>query len=89
MSMSEMMPNLPCSLQPQSFTRSPILIDDLELAVVSLIDLAVLVQNRPSPQACGGGGGGRPDTAQAGGKDPARVDEAMDVARRVAQEATA
>ena len=25
----------------------------------------------------GGGGGGRPDMAQAGGKDPARIDEAL------------
>jgi alanyl-tRNA synthetase len=25
----------------------------------------------------GGGGGGRPDMAQAGGKDPARLDEAL------------
>ena len=30
----------------------------------------------------GGGGGGRPDMAQAGGKDASRLDEAMDVARR-------
>jgi alanyl-tRNA synthetase len=27
----------------------------------------------------GGGGGGRPDLAQAGGKDPARLDEALDL----------
>ncbi|NRF99670.1 DHHA1 domain-containing protein, partial [Paenibacillus dendritiformis] len=26
---------------------------------------------------CGGGGGGRPDMAQAGGKDPAKIDEAL------------
>jgi len=26
---------------------------------------------------CGGGGGGRPDLAQAGGKDPAKLDEAL------------
>jgi alanyl-tRNA synthetase len=35
----------------------------------------------------GGGGGGRPDMAQAGGKDPARLDEALNVARRLAREA--
>ena len=26
---------------------------------------------------CGGGGGGRPDSAQAGGKDASKVDEAL------------
>lgn len=26
---------------------------------------------------CGGGGGGRPDMAQAGGKDPNKLDEAL------------
>lgn len=29
---------------------------------------------------CGGGGGGRPDMAQAGGKDPAKLDEALSFA---------
>jgi alanyl-tRNA synthetase len=37
-------------------------------------------------KACGGGGGGRPDMAQAGGKDPARVDDAMNEARAFAAE---
>ena len=32
-------------------------------------------------QACGGGGGGRPDSAQAGGKDPSRAQEALEAAR--------
>ena len=36
---------------------------------------------KATAQACGGGGGGRPDSAQAGGKDPARIDEAMTAAR--------
>jgi alanyl-tRNA synthetase len=30
--------------------------------------------------ACGGGGGGRPDMAQAGGKDPSKIQEALDAA---------
>ncbi|MCA9269704.1 MAG: hypothetical protein KDA41_14590, partial [Planctomycetales bacterium] len=30
----------------------------------------------------GGGGGGRPDMAQAGGKDPARLPEAVEVAKK-------
>ena len=29
----------------------------------------------------GGGGGGRPDMAQAGGKDPAKLDEALEETR--------
>ena len=29
-------------------------------------------------RAVGGSGGGRPDLAQAGGKDPAKLDEALD-----------
>jgi alanyl-tRNA synthetase len=35
----------------------------------------------------GGGGGGRPDVAQAGGKDPGRLDEALKEAHRLAREA--
>lgn len=30
-------------------------------------------------KVCGGGGGGRPDMAQAGGKDVAKIDEALEV----------
>jgi alanyl-tRNA synthetase len=36
---------------------------------------------RPVAAAVGGGGGGRPDLAQAGGKDPAKLPEALDVAK--------
>ncbi len=35
-------------------------------------------------QACGGSGGGRPDTAQAGGKDPAKLNDAVRAAREFA-----
>ncbi|MHC4809529.1 MAG: alanine--tRNA ligase [Planctomycetota bacterium] len=42
---------------------------------------------RVAATACGGGGGGRPDMAQAGGKDPARVPEAMDAAVQFARAA--
>jgi alanyl-tRNA synthetase len=34
----------------------------------------------------GGGGGGRADMAQAGGKEPARLDAALSVARDLAHE---
>lgn len=36
---------------------------------------------KPVAQALGGGGGGRPDLAQAGGKEPQRLPEALAVAR--------
>ncbi|MCA9238086.1 MAG: hypothetical protein KDA44_21580, partial [Planctomycetales bacterium] len=35
----------------------------------------------PVAKAVGGGGGGRPDLAQAGGKEPAKLPEALQVAR--------
>jgi alanyl-tRNA synthetase len=39
---------------------------------------------KEAAKACGGGGGGRPDSAQAGGKDPSLVPKAIDTARTVA-----
>jgi alanyl-tRNA synthetase len=36
---------------------------------------------RPVAAAVGGGGGGRPDMAQAGGKNPARLPEALQIAK--------
>ncbi|MHB1157725.1 MAG: alanine--tRNA ligase [Phycisphaerales bacterium] len=40
---------------------------------------------RDVAKVAGGGGGGRPDAAQAGGKDPAKLAEALQVARDFAQ----
>jgi alanyl-tRNA synthetase len=37
---------------------------------------------RPVAAAVGGGGGGRPDMAQAGGKEPAKLPEALQIARQ-------
>ena len=34
---------------------------------------------REVAKICGGGGGGKPDNAQAGGKDPSKIDEALSV----------
>ncbi|MBE7021793.1 MAG: alanine--tRNA ligase [Ruminococcaceae bacterium] len=42
---------------------------------------------REVAKTAGGGGGGRPDSAQAGGKDVSKVDEALSVALRLAEEA--
>lgn len=36
---------------------------------------------KQAAQICGGGGGGRPDMAQAGGKDPAKILEAIQSAK--------
>ena len=36
---------------------------------------------------CGGGGGGRPDLAQAGGKDPSSIDAALAKAEELIAEA--
>ena len=41
---------------------------------------------RAAAQITGGGGGGRPELAQAGGRDSARLDEALESARAIARE---
>lgn len=41
---------------------------------------------REAAKAAGGGGGGRPDMAQAGGKDAGKIDEALKLAAKVAGE---
>ena len=38
---------------------------------------------RETAKIAGGGGGGRPDSATAGGKDPSKLDEALDVALKI------
>ena len=39
---------------------------------------------KKAAQICGGGGGGRPNMAQAGGKDPSKIDEALAEAEKTA-----
>ena len=48
-----------------------------------LIDCGVHAGNwvREVAKVVGGGGGGKPDMAQAGGKDPSQLPAALDVAR--------
>jgi alanyl-tRNA synthetase len=41
---------------------------------------------REAAEVVGGGGGGRPNVAQAGGRDAARLEEALDVARRAIEQ---
>jgi alanyl-tRNA synthetase len=41
---------------------------------------------REAAEIVGGGGGGRPNVAQAGGRDAARLEEALDVARRAIEQ---
>jgi len=43
---------------------------------------------REAAKICGGSGGGRPDTAQAGGKDPGKIPDAMENATTFANETT-
>ncbi len=37
---------------------------------------------KQAAQVCGGGGGGRPDMAQAGGKEPAKIQDALASAKQ-------
>ena len=53
-------------------------------AVEAGLDAAAVI--RPSAPIVGGGGGGRPAMARAGGKDASRLDEALDAARSLLAE---
>ena len=41
---------------------------------------------KEAARVAGGGGGGRPDFAQAGGKDPAKLADALDAAERLVRQ---
>jgi alanyl-tRNA synthetase len=63
--------------------------DGEKVSLVAVFDDAAVAQGlsaaktvREAAAVVGGGGGGRDDMAQAGGKDPAKLDEALATARR-------
>lgn len=57
----------------------------VSMATASAVTLGAHAGNviRETAKTAGGGGGGRPDMAQAGGKDPSKLAEALEVAKNV------
>jgi len=62
-----------------------------KLVIVAAVSAAMIAKGlkagewvKTAAQACGGSGGGKPDSAQAGGKDPSRLDDALAAARSFA-----
>ena len=61
------------------------LVTDDKVAFISSVSKDVLVSKglnasecvKTAAKVCGGGGGGRPDMAEAGGKDPSKIEEAL------------
>jgi alanyl-tRNA synthetase len=61
------------------------LVTDDKVAFISSVSKDVLVSKglnasdcvKTAAKICGGGGGGRPDMAEAGGKDPSKIDAAL------------
>ncbi|MDP7008472.1 MAG: alanine--tRNA ligase [Phycisphaerales bacterium] len=69
--------------------------DEGKVTIVAGVDKQLIDQGlkagdwvREAAQVCGGGGGGRPDTAQAGGKDPEKIPDAMKAAIKFAKKVT-
>jgi len=70
--------------------------DSGKVAIVARVPEALIARGlkagdwvREAAQACGGSGGGKPDMAQAGGKDPDRIDDAQHRAQHYAREVLA
>ncbi len=62
-----------------------------KVSIVAQVPKAIIEQGlkagdwvREASQACGGKGGGRPDSAQGGGTEPAKINDAIDAARSFA-----
>ena len=61
------------------------LVTEDKVAFISSVSKDVLVSKglnasdcvKTAAKICGGGGGGRPEMAEAGGKDPSKLDEAL------------
>ena len=69
--------------------------EDGKVTIVAGVDKPLIAKGlkagdwvREAAKVCGGSGGGRADTAQAGGKDPEKIPDAMIAARKFAEEAT-
>ena len=69
--------------------------EDGKVTIVAGVDKPLIAKGlkagdwvREAAKVCGGSGGGRADTAQAGGKDPEKIPDAMIAARKFAKEAT-
>ena len=68
-------------------------VDEGKVAFIAAVPEALIKQGlkagdwvREVAKVTGGGGGGKPDKAQAGGKDPSKLDDALDRARSFAAE---
>ncbi len=66
--------------------------DEGKVSIVAAVPKALIEQGlkagdwvREASQACGGKGGGRPDSAQGGGTEPGKVNEAVEAAQAFAQ----
>ena len=69
--------------------------DEGKVSIVACVPAALIAKGlkagdwvKVAAQVCGGGGGGKPDMAQAGGKDPSKATEALDAARAHAKKFT-
>jgi alanyl-tRNA synthetase len=79
--------------RPENLAVLLVTATDGKVSLVSAFSQDLVAKGRHAGQwlkkvapAVGGGGGGRPDMAQAGGKDPARIPDALEIAWTVVKE---